>query len=91
MDIYGREPMGISYAAGLGYDRDVSYHSKCCQIITETGILEMPSRICKARGEKLCNWLIAVTLRLRAVRPDFDLERPSKCPYSASIYVFKPG
>lgn len=95
LNIHGRELLGISFAAGLGYDREVTYHSKFGQIITKSGIEELPSWISKFGGEDLCNWLLAVSLRLRSEKPElglnFDQERPSKCPYCASIYVFKPG
>ena len=93
-DIHGRDLIGISYAAGLGYDKEVTYQPKSVKIYTNQGIITLPKMI-GVNFEHVCNWLIATSLRLRSERPElglgFDPNRPTKCPYCASIYVFKPG
>jgi len=93
-DIHGRDLIGISYAAGLGYDKEVTYQSKSVKIYTSQGIITLP-RMIEVNFEHVCNWLIATSLRLRSEKPElglgFDPNRPTKCPYCASIYVFKPG
>ncbi|MDG1832924.1 MAG: hypothetical protein P8J63_06845 [Verrucomicrobiota bacterium] len=93
-DIHGRDLIGISYAAGLGYDKEVTYQRKSVKIYTSQGIITLP-RMIEVNFEHVCNWLIATSLRLRSEKPElglgFDPNRPTKCPYCASIYVFKPG
>ena len=93
-DIHGRDLIGISYTAGLGYDKEVTYQRKSVKIYTSQGIITLP-RMIEVNFEHVCNWLIATSLRLRSERPElglgFDPNRPTKCPYCASIYVFKPG
>ena len=93
-DIHGRDLIGICYTAGLGYDSDVAYHGKTVKIYTNQGVISLP-QILDVNLEHVCNWLVGVTLRLRSERPElglgFDPNRPTKCPYCASIYVFKPG
>lgn len=94
LDIHGRDLIGISYAAGLGYDKEVAYQSKSVKIYTSHDIITLP-RMIGVNFKHVCNWLIATSLRLRSERPElglgFDLNRPTKCPYCASIYVFLPG
>ena len=93
-DIHGRDLIGICYTAGLGYDNDATYHGKTVKIYTNQGVISLP-QILDVNLDHVCNWLVGVTLRLRSERPElglgFDPNRPTKCPYCASIYVFKPG
>ena len=94
LDIHGRDLIGICYTAGLSYDKEADYQGKSVKIYTNQGIVTLPEMI-GVNFKHVCNWLIAATLRLRSERPElglgFDPDRPTKCPYCASIYVFKPG
>ena len=93
-DIHGRDLIGICHAAGLSYDDQSDYESKSVKIYTNEGIITLPG-IKGVSLEHLSNWITSVTLSLRAKKPElglgYDPDRPSKCPYCGSIYVFKPG
>tara|TARA_Y100001934_G_scaffold212633_1_gene251702 strand:- start:653 stop:2233 length:1581 start_codon:yes stop_codon:yes gene_type:complete len=94
LDIHGRDLIGICYSAGLTYGDKAEYQGKSVKIYTTQGIVTLPE-MKAVNFEHLCNWLTAVTLRLRTDKPElglgFDPDRPTKCPYCASIYVFQPG
>ena len=94
ININGRDILGMSFAASYGFDQEVKYHQKELNVYSRDQIYTFPDWV-NENGHIILPFILSTTLRLRAEQPElglnFDKDRPSKCPYCASIYVFEAG
>lgn len=92
-DIDGLRLLGISWAPSLSFGSHAQLEDPTLQFVSKGGIQRIA--VPQTLGAPLCNFLIAETLRLRALHPELKLPcgppPPTLCPYCGALYLFVAG
>jgi hypothetical protein len=91
----GYELLGLTFSPTLSYSGEIRRSPATLRCIGQHHTITMPMSVDPAQGSVLRDWLVATSLQLRAEKPELGLAgdgpRPTRCPYCATLYIFKPG